>query len=101
MRPHIMLRLPFPLPANRSLLTLTQATAACAVGLLLAGRIGRPAQRITAATLLGIGALFAVPAVVNVVQDVVAGGPGSERSERRRLDSIRTDSGLPDSAEIF
>lgn len=82
-------------------MTVTQAAAACAVGLLLAGRIGRPAQKITAATLLGIGALLAVPTVVNAVQHVVAGGPGSERAERRRLVSIRTDSGLPDHAEIY
>lgn len=95
-----MLRLSTSLPMNRNLLTFTQAAAACAMGLLLAGRIGRPAQKITAATLLGIGALLAVPAVVNAVQQAV-GGPGSERGERRRLDSIRTDSGLPDDAEIY
>ena len=95
-----MLRLPSSLPLNCNLLTVTQAAAACAVGLLLAGRIGRPAQKITAVTLLGIGALLAVPSVFNAVQHAVI-GPGSERGERRRLDSIRVDPGLPENAEIF
>jgi hypothetical protein len=85
---------------NRSLLTITQTAAGCAVGLLIAGKIGRPAQKTTAATLLGIGALLALPAVIDVVANALT-GPGSERGERRRLDSIRTDSGLPDDAEIF
>ena len=85
---------------NRSLLTITQTAAGCAVGLLLAGKIKRPAQKMTAATLLGIGALVALPAVIDVVTNAI-NGPGSERGERRRLDSIRTDSGLPYDAEVF
>lgn len=89
-----------PDPLKRSLLTITQTAAGCAVGLLIAGKIGRPAQKTTAATLLGIGALLALPAIIDVVANAVT-GPGSERGERRRLDSIRTDSGLPDDAEIF
>ena len=87
-------------PLRRNLLTITQAVGGCAFGLLLAGKIGRPAQKITAAMLLGVGALLAMPAIVDAVQKAVI-GPGSERGERRRLDSIRTDSGLPDDAEIF
>ncbi len=83
-----------------SLLAVTQTAIGCAVGLLIAGRLGRPKQKATAASLLGIGALLAAPAVVSLVTRVVL-GPGSERGERRRLDSIRTDSGFPDDAEIF
>ena len=89
-----------PDPLKRSLLTITQTAAGCAVGLLIAGKIGRPAQKTTAATLLGIGALLALPAIIDAVANAVT-GPGSERGERRRLDSIRTDYGLPDDAEIF
>jgi hypothetical protein len=70
------------------------------LGLLLAGRLARPAQKITAATLLGLGGLIALPIVVQVVSDAV-NGPGSERGERRRLDSIRTDSGFPEGADIY
>lgn len=85
---------------QKSLLIVTQTAVGCAVGLLLAGKIRRPAQKTTAATLLGIGALLAVPALIDAVTAAV-NGPGSERGERRRLDSIRTDSGMTDDAEIL
>ncbi|MEO8351614.1 MAG: hypothetical protein ABI680_07780 [Chthoniobacteraceae bacterium] len=87
-------------PLNRSLLSITQTAAGCAVGLLLAGKITRPAQKMTAATLLGIGALVALPAIIDTVTHAI-NGPGSARGERRRLESIRTDSGLPHDAEVF
>jgi hypothetical protein len=85
---------------QKSFLIVTQTAVGCAVGLLLAGKIGRPAQKTTAATLLGIGALLALPALIDVVSDVV-NGPDSERGQRKRLDSIRTDSGLSDEADIL
>lgn len=85
---------------HRSLLSITQTAAGCAVGLLLAGKITRPTQKITAASLLGIGILLALPAVIEAVTNAI-NGPGSTRGEQRRLESIRTDSGLPDDAEIF
>lgn len=85
---------------QKSFLIVTQTAVGCALGLLLAGKIGRPAQKTTAATLLGIGALLALPALIDVVTDAVS-GPGSERGERRRLDSIRTDSGMTDDADIL
>lgn len=85
---------------QKSFLIVTQTAVGCALGLLLAGKIGRPAQKTTAATLLGVGALLALPAVVNMVTDAL-NGPGSERGERRRLDSIRTNSGLPDDVQIL
>ncbi len=83
-----------------SLLSITQTAVGCAVGLLLAGKIGRPAQKATAASLLGIGVLLALPSVVNTVVQAVS-GPGSVRGERRRLDSIRTDSGFSEDADVF
>jgi hypothetical protein len=85
---------------QKSFLIVTQTAVGCALGLLLAGKIGRPAQKTTAATLLGVGALLALPALIDVVSDAI-NGPGSERGERRRLDSIRTDSGLTDDADIL
>ncbi len=83
-----------------SLLAVTQTAIGCAVGLLLAGKIERRSQKVTAASLLGVGMLLAIPALVGLISRVVL-GPGSARGERRRLDSIRTDSGFPDDAEIF
>jgi hypothetical protein len=85
---------------QKSFLIVTQTAVGCAVGLLLAGKIGRPAQKTTAASLLGVGVLLALPAIIDAVTHAV-NGPGSVRGERRRLDSIRTDSGLPDDAEVF
>ena len=87
-------------PLQTSLLAITQTTVGCAVGLLLAGKMGRPAQKMTAISLLGVGVLIAMPVLVEVIMDTIA-GPGSARGEQRRLDSIRTDSGFPDDAEIF
>ena len=78
---------------QKSFLIVTQTAVGCALGLLIAGKIGRPAQKTTAATLLGIGALLAMPALIDVVTNAIS-GPGSARGERRRLDSIREDSGL-------
>lgn len=85
---------------QKSFLIVTQTAVGCALGLLLAGKIGRPAQKTTAASLLGVGALLALPALIDVLTDAV-NGPGSERGERRRLDSIRTHSGLTEDAEIL
>ncbi len=87
-------------PLQSSLLAVTQTAVGCAIGLLLAGKLGRPAQKATAASLLGVGALLAAPALIEIISNAVV-GPGSARGERRRLDSIRTDHGFPDDAEIF
>jgi hypothetical protein len=83
-----------------SLLAVTQTAVGCGIGLLLAGKLQRPAQKTTAATLLSLGVLLAIPAVVQTVANVWR-GPESDRGMRRRLDSIRTDPGLMDETEAF
>lgn len=83
-----------------SLLAITQTAVGCGVGLLLAGKLGRPAQKTTAATMISVGALLALPVLVAAVVRTV-NKPTSARGMRRRLDSIRQDSGLRDEAEIF
>ncbi len=87
-------------PLQTSLLAVTQTAVGCAVGLLLAGKLGRSAQKTTAASLLGVGALLVLPLIIDAVSQAVS-GPGSARGERRRLDSIRTDAGFPDEADIY
>jgi uncharacterized membrane protein YdfJ with MMPL/SSD domain len=82
--------------ASSSLLAVTQTAVGCGIGLLLAGKLQRPAQKTTAATLLSLGVLLAIPAVVRVWQ-----GPESDRGMKRRLDSIRQDAGLMDETEAF
>ena len=87
-------------PLHTSLLAITQTAVGCGIGLLLAGKLGRPAQKTTAASLLGVGALLAMPWVVETVLERL-NGPGSARGERRRLETIRTDAGYAEDAEIF
>ena len=87
-------------PLQTSLLAITQTALGCGIGLLVAGKLGRPAQKTTAATLLSLGALLALPAVLDNVSKRLS-GPGSARGERRRLESIRTDAGYADDAEVF
>lgn len=82
-----------------SLLAITQTAVGCGIGLLLAGKLGS-ARKTTAASLLGVGALLALPAVIEAVTDAVS-GPGSRLGERRRLDSIRGVTGYPDETEVF
>jgi len=85
---------------NSSLLAVTQTAAGCALGLLLGGKMGRTARKATAFTLLGIGAVLALPAIVDAVANVIS-GPKTARGARKRLDTIRHDPGLPDDAEVF
>lgn len=85
---------------NSSLLAITQTAVGCGLGLLLGGKMSRSAQKTTAFALLGVGALLALPAIVDAVTHVIS-GPATDRGARKRLDSIRHDSGLPDDAEVF
>jgi hypothetical protein len=87
-------------PLTTSLLAVTQTAVGCGLGLLIAGKLGRPAQKTTAATMISVGALLALPVVVMAVMRTV-NRPNSERGMRRRLDSIRRDSGFPDEVEIL
>jgi hypothetical protein len=64
----------------------------CGVGLLLAGKLGRPAQRATAVTLLVVGAVATVPFFYGVLAKQI-NRPESERGMKRRLDSIRGNEG--------
>ena len=81
-----------------SLLSVTQTAVGCGIGLLLAGKLGRPARKITAATMFSVGILLAVPAIVSVS---VRAFDRSERGARKRLDSIRRDSGLSPGSEVL
>ena len=83
-----------------SLLAITQTAVGCGVGLLLAGRLGRPAQKTTATTMISVGAILALPVLVVAIVRTV-NRPNSARGMRRRLDSIRGDSGFPHEAEIL
>ncbi len=81
-----------------SLLAVTQTAVGCGIGLLVAGKLRRPAQKITAATLFSVGLLLATPAVVGAI---VKAWNRTERRSLRRLDSIRHDSGLHDESDVL
>lgn len=87
-------------PIKSSLLAVTQTAVGCGIGLLLAGKLARPTQKTTAATLLSLGVLLALPAVVETVARAWK-GPESDRGVRRRLDSIRLDPGLTEETEAY
>jgi len=83
-----------------SLVTVTQTAVGCGIGLLLARRLGRSAQRNTALALFAVGLVSVAPLVVDLIARR-RNRPGSERVMRRRLESIRHDSGISEDAEIF
>ena len=83
----------------QSLLTVTQTTLSCGIGLLLASKLRRNAQRNTAVAMLSVGALSTLPLVFELVSRRIR-GPQTERGMRRTLDSIRQDYGFSDDAEI-
>lgn len=83
-----------------SLLAVTQTAVGCGIGLLIAGKLGRPAQKTTAATLFSLGLLLALPAAVAGFLRIW-NRPESERGAQQRLNSIRGDMGLADESDIF
>jgi hypothetical protein len=70
------------------------------VGLLLSGRLGRSARQAAALTAIGVGVAATIPLLVGVV-DRRLNSPRTDRGMRRRLRSIRNDSGFPDDADLF
>jgi hypothetical protein len=81
-------------------IAIIQTGVGCAVGLILGGRLPRPARKVTAASLFSGGALLAIPGLLGLILRTW-NRPGSDRGARRRLDSIRADSGLPDEADVY
>jgi hypothetical protein len=88
-----------------SLVTITQTALSFGIGVLLASKLPRRAQRNTAIATLAVGALSTLPLVLEIISRRVQ-GPSTERGMRKTLESIRDDSGLYDSgiandAEIY
>jgi ABC-type amino acid transport system permease subunit len=83
-----------------SLIAVTQTALGFGAGLLLAGTMRRSVQKVTAVAMLTVGVISTVPLVVDLVAKYL-NKPGSERGMRKRLASIRDDSGITDDAEVF
>ncbi len=82
------------------LVAITQATLGCGVGLLVAAHMRPTARRTAAVTMLTVGLISTLPIAYQLFAQCV-NRPDSRRLMKRRLESIRDDSGLPDDAEIF
>jgi hypothetical protein len=88
-----------------SLVTITQTAVGFGIGMLLANKLPRSAQRNTAIAMLSVGALTTLPLIIEAISRRVQ-GPTTERGMRRTLATIRDDAGLydtgvPSDAEIF
>ncbi len=78
----------------------SQAAIGLGVGLLVAERIGRNARRGLAIGLIGAGIATLVPVVWGVISNI-RHRPGSSRTMRKRLESIRHDPGLAGGDDAF
>jgi hypothetical protein len=75
------------------LLTISQAAIGCGIGILLADKVTENRRNTAAVGMLCLAVATTAPALVGVVADLI-NGPQSKLGVRRRLRSIREDSGL-------
>jgi uncharacterized membrane protein AbrB (regulator of aidB expression) len=87
------------LPAA-ALLTISQAAIGSGIGILLADKISEKRRNTAAIGLLCLAIATTAPALVGVVVDLI-NGPQSKLGVRRRLRSIREDSGLHAEEEVL
>src|SRR4029077_10356701 len=80
------------LPAA-ALLTISQAAIGCGIGILLADKVTENRRNTAADGELCLAVATHAPALVGVLADLI-NGPQSKLGVRRRLRSIREDSGL-------
>ena len=87
------------LPAA-ALLTISQAAIGCGIGILLADKVTENRRNTAAIGMLCLAIVSTAPALVGVVVDLI-NGPQSKLGVRRRLRSIREDSGLHAEEEVL
>jgi len=83
-----------------TLLTVSQAAIGCGIGILLANKVEENKRNAAAVGLLSVAIAATVPVVVSTLVDLI-NGPQSKLGVRRRLRSIREDSGLRTEEEVF
>jgi len=83
-----------------SLVAVTQAAVGCGIGLLVANRMKSTARKVTGWTMVSLGVASVTPLLVGYFTRT-ANRPGTARAMRRRLDSIRQDSGFSENADVF
>ena len=85
---------------SAALLIIAQAATGCGIGILLADKIDQTKRNAAAFAMLVLAIVTTVPALAGVVVDLI-NGPQSKLGVRRRLRSIREDSGLHAEEEVF
>jgi hypothetical protein len=82
------------------LLSLARTAFGLGIGMLVADKVRRPLRQATAIALVSVGALAAVPLLVKVAMERI-NRPESDRGSRKRLRSIRDDSGFDKDTDAF
>lgn len=77
-----------------------KAAGGCAIGLLLADQLSKKTRQNVALSLLAVGAAAATPFIIACFLKKI-NLPESDRGMRRRLRSIREDTGFHDEGEGF
>jgi hypothetical protein len=85
--------------SSAALLTISQGAVGCALGILFSNRLDKKNRTLVGLGFISLALATTVPALVAVVVDLV-NGPSSKLGVRRRLRSIREDSGLHEE-EVF
>jgi len=88
-----------PVPLD-GLLSLARTAFGLGIGMLIADKVRHPFRQATAIALVSVGALAAVPLLVKVAMERI-NRPESERGSRKRLRSIRDDSGFQSATDAF
>ena len=85
---------------SAGLLMIAQAATGCGLGILLADKIGQTKRNAAAVAMLVLAMATTIPALAGVVVDLI-NGPQSKLGVKRRLRSIREDSGLHAEEEVL
>src|SRR3954467_11117440 len=88
-----------PVPLD-GLLSLAPTAFGLRIGMLIADKVRHPFRQATAIALVSVGPLAAVPLLVKVAMERIT-PPESERGSRKRLRSIRDDSGYRSDTDAF
>jgi hypothetical protein len=78
----------------------SQAAVGVGIGLLVADKIGRDSRQKAAVALIGAGAAVVVPFALGLYNRI-SNRPSSSRRMRQQLNSIRQDTGFPESDELL
>jgi ABC-type molybdate transport system permease subunit len=85
---------------SAALLTIAQTAIGCGIGILFADKISENKRNTAAVAMLLLAIATTAPALVGVVADLI-NGPRTKLGMKRRLRSIREDSGLHAEEEVL